>query len=257
MPNITLLKHSFRMHRHHFMIITILLCLCMVLLSFLWTPSMQDVRSHISHNVWKPFLLQQTTYLQAIQNIYYLYIASSLPLLYTLLLNHRSMVTLIDRGHRAWYCSAPLSRTNIAMTTVFFQLLSHLLMWIIVFIVGYVAITFFQLGVFDVEWFLRINITYFCYHIVVSSLCFLISCICHSSRYAVCLTTGISILSLVLFINGLLHTYEWLDVFTMLHGVDGPMMWICMIVVAMLFYGLGIVVFHKKDLSIASSCDKA
>lgn len=192
MINIPLLWQTIKSNAKFFILFTIVLCVFLVVMSYVFTPDTVAGLEVMSEGSALGHIFGSNgTLMSFMANSFYALMAIVFPMVYSIMVGNRLIAEKVDRGTMACLLSTPISRMEILITSASYFIGSLISMWGIVTVVGYVAIQFFQPGALDVSVFIQMNIGCFLYHFVISAICFSSSCIFQLSRHSLMLGAGI------------------------------------------------------------------
>lgn len=240
---------------------TVILSVFLVVMCNVFTPTMiEGLEGSTNGTVISNLLGQNNTLIGFMANSFYALMAIIFPMVYSIMTGNRLIAEKVDHGSMACLLSTPTTRRQISLTSSLYFILSLVIMWLLATIVGIVAANFFQPDALDIETFISMNIGCFLYHFVISSICFASSCIFNSSKNSLTFGAGIPLAFFVinLFIK-LSENLDWLKYFTLntlfntnkiLEGSGYEGEFIIMLVLGLVLYLIGIIVFDKKDLPL-------
>lgn len=240
---------------------TVILCVFLVVMCNVFTPSMiEGLENSTSGTVINNLLGQNNTLIRFMSNSFYTLMGIIFPIVYSIMTGNRLIAEKVDHGSMACLLSTPTTRRQISLTSALYFIFSLILMWLLTTVVGIIAANIFQPDALDIETFISMNIGCFLYHFVISSICFAASCIFNSSKSSLTFGAGIPLAFFVinLFIK-LSENLDWLKYFTLttlfntdkiLDGSGYGSEFITMLIIGIILYCIGIIVFDKKDLPL-------
>ncbi len=208
--------------------------------------------------------------------IFYGMMTTILPGIYVLVTANKLLASQVDRGSMAYVLSTPIKRSTVTFTQAFYLVNSLVLMFAIQtgahLIVNNISpISFATLGLnmlkgdLTSKMIIQVNLSALMVCIALAAVCFMFSGVFSSSKYAVGLSgafTGVSILANMLAMFGSLGV-EGLDKFKYLtictfydyqsvlfSDSDWMVKMIFPIAIAVIAFGIGEIVFSKKDLPL-------
>lgn len=240
---------------------TVVLCVFLIVMCSVFTPSMiESLESSTDGTVINNLLGKTNTLIGFMSNSFYTLMAIIFPMVYSIMVGNRLIAEKVDHGSMACLLSTPTTRRQISLTSSLYFILSLIIMWLVATVIGIVAANIFQPDALDVETFISMNIGCFLYHFVISSICFAASCIFNSSKSSLTVGAGIPLTFFVinLFIK-LSENLDWLKYFTLntlfdtnkiLEGSGYGSDFIIMLIIGIILYCIGIIIFDKKDLPL-------
>lgn len=202
-----------------------------------------------------------TTLLEFLINYLYGFLLVVFPMIFLLLLSNRLIARYIDRGSMAYLLASPNKRSRIAFTQAAVLLLSLLLLISYVSVICILASEFMFPGELEIPEFLLINAGLLGLHVFLAGICFCASCIFHDTRRSYGVGAGLCIaFFLIQMLSQTGDKFEALKYATPLTlfqpdriaAYDGNSILYFLVLYAagLLFIGLGIGSFCKRDLSI-------
>lgn len=261
MINLAILMQCIKSNIKCFIVFTFILCTFMFVICGVFTPRMISELSHLSQDsAFTHILGNNGTLISFLSNSFYAYIAIIVPMLYSIIVGHRLICDKVDGGSMACYLSTPVSRITVTMTSALYFIMSLMVMWIITTCVGYLAVEYYQKGTLDMNAFILLNLGCFLYHFVISSICFCSSCIFNSTKRLLIIGAGlplaIFVLSLLVNVREDLAFLKYITLNTLydtqkiVEGGGYINDFYLMIVIGCVLYGIGIIVFQRKDLPL-------
>lgn len=202
-----------------------------------------------------------TTLLTFIVGYIYGFLIFLFPLILTVVINHKLVASMVDKGSMAYLLSAPFSRIRVALT----QAISGLVLITAFFITTTLsALAVSELlfpGELEIMMFIKINIYTIILYWAISSIVFFGSAIADDSKISLGVGVGVPVMFLVVqMLSGVGEDFKWLENFTMYtlfnpeKMIEGDgFVWIGMaalVIIAFVFYSVGIWIFNRKNLYI-------
>lgn len=166
----------------------------------------------------------------------------------------------IDKGSMTGFLATPVSRTQIVGASTCYLVLSLAAMWATASVVGIVCADAFQPGALDRDTFLLLNLGAFLYHLAISAISFCASCVFNSSKASLIVGGGLPLLffviSLLLKLSDDLEVLRYFTLNTLydtqriVDGSDYQMQLVALLVIAMVLYTCGLLIFRRKDLPL-------
>lgn len=240
---------------------TVVLCAFLIVMSNVFTPdAMSNLQSAAKGSIAGNILTGNGTLIGFMSNSFYAMMAIIFPMVYSIMVGNRMIAEKVDKGSLVGFLSTPTTRNQITITSAVYFVLSLAFMWGVVSVVGIIAANAFQPDALDVDTFLLMNLGAFLYHLVISGICFCSSCIFNTSKNSLTLGAGIPLAFFVinLFLK-LSENLDFLKYFTLntlfdtkniIEGSGFESQFIVMLVISIILYSIGIIIFNKKDLPL-------
>jgi ABC-2 type transport system permease protein len=169
----------------------------------------------------------------------------------------------IDNGSFAYVMSAPLKRTQVAVTQAIFSIGSIAAMHVVFIIAGFLGNALFG-PVIEAKTFLLLNLGSFLLSVCTAGIGYFASCLFNSAGKSISIGVGIpmafvilNLMALIFAGNDLLKLCKYLTLNTLLNSshilsCSTNMIWefLIMLVIGAVLYVSGIVIFKKKDLPL-------
>lgn len=260
MINLPFFKQTVKSNMIFFAIFTIILCAFITVISNVFTPtSMEGIETAVN-GTFASNIISGATFVEFLSNSFYAIMAILFPMLYSIIVGNNLIAAKVDDGSMANYLSTPVSRRKIAISGGLYLILSLLLMWIIVSIVGIAVADIVQPDSLDVDAFIMLNAGAFLFHFAISSICFAASCIFNSSRHSLVIGGGIPlfffIVNLLIKVSDDLEDLKYITLTTLFNtsniisGSDYMTDFIILAVMGVVLYIIGIEVFARKSLPL-------
>lgn len=260
MINIPYFKQVVRSNMVFFAIFTMILCAFITIISNVFTPeSMGGIETAVN-GTFASNIISGTSFVEFLSNSFYALMAILFPMLYSIITGNNLIAAKVDDGSMANYLSTPVSRRDIAVSSALYLVLSLLLMWIIVSLVGIAVADIVQPDSLDVDTFLMLNVGVFLFHFAISSICFAASCIFNNSRHSLIIGGGIPlfffIVNLLIKVSEDLESLKYITLTTLFNteniiaGSDYMVDFLILSVMAVVLYIIGIEVFARKSLPL-------
>lgn len=240
---------------------TLVLCVFLVIMTNVFTPALiSDMRPALNETIAGHILTGNGTLIGFMSNSFYALMAVLFPMVYSIMVGNRMIAEKIDKGHMAGFLSTPTTRLQIVFSSALYFVLSLIVMWGIVSVVGILSANVFQPDALDVDTFLMLNFGIFLYHLVISGICFCSSCIFNSSKSSLIFGAGIPlyffVMSLIVKLSDSLDALKYFTLNTLfdtqkiLEGSGYAESFFIMAALAGCLYAAGIFWFLKKDLPL-------
>lgn len=193
-------------------------------------------------------------------NFYYGFLVFVFPMIYCIIVSNRLVAKMVDNGSFAYLLMSPTSRKTIIITKEIFLLSSIALLFFVLHVGGISVCRMLFGNMLNERVFLMININAALLIMTIGMICFFYSCFFNESRMALAFSSGLSILSLLLFIlGGVSDKSEFLknlSIFSLLNsseilaggGSAGATLLLVLMIVILLV--ASVFVFEKKNLSL-------
>ncbi|WP_024615353.1 ABC transporter permease subunit [Clostridium sp. Ade.TY] len=195
-----------------------------------------------------------------IANYLYGLIVLMFPIICIIILGNKLIASYIDKGSMAYLLATPNKRVKIALTQAVF-------MWIasaVLLIYTSLLIIFFSNtihgGELNIKIFIIMNVVLYFLQVAVSGICFFASCISNDTKLYFTIGAGVPVLFYLLQalanMGGKLENFKYFTLFTFFNtgdiiaGKSVAMPILIFLFVSIVFYGAGIYIFSKRDLSL-------
>lgn len=202
-----------------------------------------------------------TTLLTFVVGYIYGFLIFLFPMVLTVVINHKLVASMVDKGSMAYLLSAPFSRVKVALTQAISGLVLITAFFTVVTLSALAMSELMFAGEMEIGLFIRINIYTIILYWAISSIVFFGSAIADDSKVSLGIGVGVPVLFLVIqMLAGVGKDFKWLENFTMYtlfnpeKMIEGDgFVWIGMAVllmIALVFYSAGIWFFNRKNLYI-------
>ncbi len=183
------------------------------------------------------------------------------PMLFCILRGNALIAKYVDKGSMALLIAAPVKRRTIAMTQMMVLVSGILLLLFYSTIVEFICAGSGFPGELDVTALLLLNGGLLCLHLFIGGICFLASCIFSDTKYSVAFGAGIPafmyVLQMLANVGGDAEKIKYFTFFTLFHpdgliaGESSAAVGVLILLAgAAVLYGLGILIFERKDLHV-------
>jgi len=194
---------------------------------------------------------------------YYTMFAVMLPLIYIVITGNKLVAAQVDKGSMAYIMSKPVKRNQVSLTQATYLIGSVAAMFSVIMLVGMAMV-----GVTGVEInmgaFVLLNLGILLFHLAISGISYMASCIFSSSGKSLLVGAGIPVLFFVFsMLAGFSNMADWMGFFkylslntlydtTAILAFSTNMIWqfLILFAVAAGCYMAGILYFKKKDLPL-------
>lgn len=249
MLNGAYLKQTFKSNFGLLILFTIVISLFLSAICIVFEPNLNVV------------MIQGGDSLTAVlSNSFYAIMAIIFPMVYSIVVGNGLIAKKVDDTSMASFLSTPVSRGKIVGSSAVYFIVSHILMWIFVSILGIILGTTLQADYFDAEEFLLLNVGALLFQLAISSICFCASCVFSSSKKSLLVGAGVPlssfIISLLCKFSESLEFFKYLtlntlfDTSAIMSGEGFIGKFIVLGAITVTLYTIGIVVFRKKNLPL-------
>ncbi len=137
-----------------------------------------------------------------IAGFYYGFLVFAFPMIYCILLAHKLVAKMVDNGSFAYLLQTPISRRTIIITQGSYLLLSILILFSVVFIVGVSISNSMFYGMLNVSSYFRLHFSAMLLTMTIAMICFFYSCLFHDGRKALAFGAGVPISFFLLYLFG-------------------------------------------------------
>ena len=260
MINFAYFKQTIKSNFKLWLVFTIALCAFMIVMCNVFTPQTMEGLSGGIEGTFAGALLSGNTLIGFMSNSFYAMMAIIFPMVYSIIVGNKLIASKVDDGSMAGYLSTPVSRTKIVVSSAIYFVLSLVMMWVVVSIVGIVAANAFQPDALDIDKFLTMNLGAFLYQFAISSICFVASCIFNSSKNSLLVGAGFPlfffVISLLVKLDESLENLKYVTLNTLfdtgaiVNGDNFMTGFIILGCIGVVLYSIGIQVFRKKNLPL-------
>ncbi len=202
-----------------------------------------------------------TTLLTFIVGYIYGFLIFLFPLILTVVINHKLVASMVDKGSMAYLLSAPFSRIRVALTQAISGLVLITSFFILTTLSAVLVSELMFAGELDVSMFIKINLYTIVLYWAISSIVFFGSAIADDSKISLGIGVGVPVFFLVVqMLSGVGEDFKWLENLTMYtlfnpdKMIEGDgFIWLGMfslIAIALVLYSAGIWIFNRKNLYI-------
>jgi ABC-2 type transport system permease protein len=243
------------------MAFTVVLCLFMTVMTNVFTPAtIGGLGEMASGTIAGNLLKGANTLVGFMANSFYTLMAIIFPMLYSIIVGNRLVAEKVDHGDMSGLLSTPTKRISIVITKAIYFVCSLVLMWTVIYLVGLGVSQLFQPGELDLDTFLLLNIGCLLYHLAISSICYIASCVFNVSKMSMALGGGISlffyVIALIVKLSDNLDILKYFTLNTLydtekiIEGSGYGANFLILAITAVVLYTSGIIVFCKKDLPL-------
>ena len=258
--SLPLFKQAWLSNLKVLILVTLALCVFITVMCNVFTPSTLDSLQSADGGLIGNIVGGVNSLIGFIGNSFFVIMAIIFPMLYSIFVGNKLMAEKVEQGTMAGLLATPTKIITIVLTNALFFILSIILMWLVVFIVGVIAANTFQPNQLDFDAFARLCIGCFLYHFVISSICFCASTIFNTTQTSLGIGGGISLFFfLVNLIMRLSNELDYLKYFTLntlfdtsalISGEGYVENLIILLLMGSILYVASIMIFPRKDLPL-------
>lgn len=261
MISLPILIQDIKSNIKFWMAFTVVLCLFMTVMTNVFTPATIGGLGVMTNGTLAGNLLKgANTLIGFMANSFYTLMAIIFPMLYSIIVGNRLVAEKVDHGDMSGLLSTPTRRITIIITKAVYYICSLALMWFVIYLVGLGVSQLFQPEELDRDTFLLMNIGCFLYHLVISSICYFASCVFNVSKKSMALGGGISlffyVVALIVKLSDNLDVLRYFTLNTLfdtdkiIEGSGYGPNFVILVIIAVVLYTSGIIVFCNKDLPL-------
>lgn len=261
MINHSYLKYTIRSNIKFLILFTVVLCVFLTVMIQVFTPeTVEQIHTVTQGTIVSNILNGNGTLIGFMANSFYSIMAILFPMIYSIVVGNRLIAEKVEKGSMAGFLATPMTRLQLVCSSALYFIMSLVLMWGIVSIVGIGLAEQFQPDNLDVSLFLKMNLGVLLYHFLISSICFCSSCMFDSSKNSLIFGAGIPIycfvISLFMKLSGELDFLKYVTLDTLfdkqaiLEGTGYVEKFYIMAFLGICCYGMGITQFVKRDLPL-------
>ncbi|MGL4606694.1 MAG: ABC transporter permease subunit [Eubacteriaceae bacterium] len=267
MISLTLFRKTMKSNYKLILIFMVVLTLYFSIIANMYDPKNLDLLDTLASMKLSPellnamgFTLTDTSLVGFLSSYFYGLLMLAFPMICTIILGNKLVAGLVDKGSMAYLLASPNSRRKIVTTQAIF------LLTVITLLVGFVTllgVIFCQIkfsGLLDVKAFLLLNLGVLLLHYAIGGICFFASCLFSDTKNSLALGAGLPILFLLIqMLSNANKDLEFLRYFTIfslfnpkdiIHGDNILLYFGILVGIALVLYGVGVLIFNKKDLMI-------
>lgn len=202
-----------------------------------------------------------STLLEFIVGYIYGFLIYLFPMIFAVIINHRLVAMMVDRGSMAYVLSAPHTRRKVILTQAIFSVFSMVLFFIVMSGAVIIASEIMFAGQLDLMMYMQINLYNIVQYLAIGAIIFFGSSIASESNQSLAIGVGFPVVFLIVQmaanLGGDMEIFKYFTLFTlfspelMLSGdsfVFTSM--VSLSLIALVLYGLSIIAFEKRNLYI-------
>ncbi|WP_078551320.1 ABC transporter permease subunit [Bacillus alkalicellulosilyticus] len=256
----SLFIHLVKSNLKVFCIIAGALSLLIAIVMSVFTPeTMQDIAQTSMDAPVNP-LGDITTLIAFVANQYFGNFVLIFAMIYSIIIGNKLIAEQVDKGSMAFHLSNPITRTQYTFTCIIFFVSSLVVMFELIFVVGYGVAELVQPGELPVKKFFMLTLGSLVLNLAISSITFFASCLFNRSSYSLALGAGLTVFFFATtMLSGMNDSLEFLrnvSIITLYDstaiiqsGSYGGHLFI-LVGISLVLYIIGVVVFKRKDLPL-------
>ncbi len=182
------------------------------------------------------------------------------PMVYIIILANRLIAKMVDDTSFAFLLSTPNSRLKIVLTQAIFGIVSIILLFVYLFVLGIIISESLFPGELDIPAFFKINLITVLVNLFVFMICFFFSAVFNESRQAIGVGSAIPIASLLFNMLGNtsedLEIVKWFSIYGYYDPVDvvngSPISWLIFgyLILTIILFGSALLLFRSRKLPL-------
>ena len=201
-----------------------------------------------------------STLIAFVANQYFGNFALIFAMIYSIIIGNKLIADQVDKGSMAYHLSTPITRTQYTFTSAIYFGSSLLVMFGLVFVVGYGVVELVQPGELPVKEFFILTVGSLLLHLAVSGITFFASCLFNRSSNSLALGAGLTVFFYAAnLLSGMSDSLEFLKSATIITLFDTNAIiqnesyggqFVLLAMLTFVLYFIGIIVFKRKDLPL-------
>jgi ABC-2 type transport system permease protein len=206
------------------------------------------------------FTLSDTSLIGFLSSYFYGLLILAFPMIFNIILTNSLIAKQIEKGSMSYLLSSPNTRVKIVTTQLIFIIVSNILLIFFVTILGIILSNIMFGNLLDISKFITLNLGVLLIQLLIASIGFLSSCTFNDTKISLLFGAGIPIISLLLqMLANLGDKFNFLKNFTFFTLYDNTKIiagdnitgsFVIILLISILLFLLGVLVFNKKDLHI-------
>lgn len=242
------------------LIFTVILCaLICIVLSVFDAVTLAQLGSSSANLPINP-LGDISTLINLMANQYFGMFCLIFPMIYTIITGNKLIAGQVDNGNMAYNLSAPVSRLQIAGTSMLYLAGSLTLMYGLIVGIGCGAAEILQPGELDLAAFCRLALGSYLLQLAISAISFCASCVFNRSSRSLLFGAGLPLVfygtNLLAGLSKDLEFFQYFSLITffdtdaLIAGAEFTAGLAALAIISVVLYAVGITVFKKKDLPL-------
>ena len=262
----TLLKSTLKSNLKMFLIFLAIMAFYLSMIMVMYDPqminSMEALIELLPQQLIQAlgFQLSIYTYTGFLASYFYGMLAIGFPTILTVVIGYRAIGKFVEQGSMAYLLSTPNNRTKIVLTQAVSMVVTLLLLFVSITLIGIVLSEIMFPSALEVGKFIMINIGAFLYFFAASSITFIFSCLFNEGKNSLQFGAGIPVAFLLIHMlgqmEGNLEFLKYLTMLTLFNANDiitdgyNPLPMFVLFIVGIIGYTLAIIIFRKRNLPI-------
>lgn len=256
----SLFIHLIKTNLKIFIIIAGALSLLIGIVMSIFTPETMDEITKASMDTSINPLGDISTLIAFVANQYFGNFALIFAMIYSIIIGNKLIADQVDKGSMAYHLSTPITRTQYTFTSAIYFVSSLLVMFGLVFVVGYGVAELVQPGELPVKEFFILTVGSLLLHLAVSGITFFASCLFNRSSNSLALGAGLTVFFYAAnLLSGMSDSLEFLKSATIISLFDTNAIiqnqsyggqFVLLAMLTFTLYFIGIIVFKRKDLPL-------
>lgn len=258
MFNKSLFTHFIKSNLKVFSIIAGVLSLLIGIVMSVFTPETMHEIAQASKDAPVNPLGDISTLIAFVANQYFGNFALIFAMIYSVIIGNKLIAEQVDKGSMAYHLSTPITRTQYTFTSIIYFVSSLVVMFALVFVVGYGVAELVQPGELPVEKFFMLTLGSLLLNLAISGITFFASCLFNRSSHSLALGAGLTVFFFATnMLSGMNESLEILknvtiitlfDSNAIIQGGSYGAQLIILVGLTIALYIMGIAVFKRKDL---------
>ncbi|MDZ5472357.1 ABC transporter permease subunit [Bacillus sp. 31A1R] len=260
MLNTSLFTHLVKSNLKIFSIVSGSLSLLIGIIMSVFTPETMDEIARASVDTPINPLGDITTLISFVANQFFGNFTLIFAIIYCVIIGNKLIANQVDKGSMAYYLSTPITRTQYTVTSIIYFVSSLVVMFGLIFCVGFGVAETIQPGELPVDKFFILTLGSFFLSLAFSGITFLASCLFNRSSRSLALGAGLSVFFFATnMLSGMNENLEALKNFTLITLYDSDAMiqggnygleLTVLVGLSIVLYLFGIFIFKRKDLPL-------
>lgn len=262
-----LIKSNFKEHKFIWILLTSIFIMYFVIILSMYDPesleAMEAMIAMLPIELVRAMGFEDmgTTLLTYMSGYMYGFLIYLFPMILTIVINHRMVAGLVDKGSMAYLITTPHSRKQIVTNQMLFGLFAVIDMFVVTTLITILISSLMFPGELEIGKFLYLNLHAIILYSAIAAICFFGSVLANESKQSLSIGVGIPVGFLVIqMIANAGESLNWFKYFTMYtlfnpnevidFSAKSTFSALALIGIAILFYSASVVIFHKKNLYV-------
>jgi ABC-2 type transport system permease protein len=202
-----------------------------------------------------------TSMIEFIVGYIYGFLIYLFPMVLTVIINHRLVASMVDQGSMAYLLSTPHSRRSVIITQAIFSILAMALFFSVMSVVAIISAELLFEGHLDISMYLQVNFYNILQYFALGAIIFFGSSLANESNQSLAVGVGLPVIFLIMQmaanLGGNMEVFKYFTLYTLFNpeslllgeAFASQSMGV-LAVIGIIFYGLSIYVFERKNLYI-------